>query len=571
MGPGASPGSQDEDPAAKRQKLGSLDSLGLDFAALQRTGLLGGDDEEAERSAAKAALQSTFSSLQQDVKKDEPDKRPEEEENVGRKKKAENVDFGCDLPPDSIEIFDEYEWKYPDGVGAGTSEEPWSTFDLADAGLTPSIVSVMRKAGFDAPTPIQAETWPILSAGRDLIGVAKTGSGKTLAFLLPCFAQLLKDGLRARTEGSLPVQMTKSAALAGAYSPEVLVLAPSRELADQIECEAKKFTPATGIKTLAVFGGTGTRSEQLGALRERPECVVATLGRLCDFLDCESEWFGVKTVKFLILDEADALLGENLSDNIRNITTDVETVGRQTMLFSATFDDEVRKLASWILKYPVEVRVGMRDPLKANSAVDQQIMIVKDDVDKEGALKNLIRKQYSQSVDNQGKLLIFASDHCECDFLMKKITAQLVGAKVDTLHGNKTQDARENAIAAFRSGEIPVLIATSVAGRGLDVKDVKLVINYDPPEDALDYVHRIGRTGRAGNKGTAITLLRKGPDGKAMIYITHVMRRTGKNVPKDLIDALKQRRGRDMTDAAEALKGICGQVNVVRGWQGNRA
>merc|ERR1711988_1113349 len=119
-------------------------------------------------------------------------------------------------------------------------------------------------------------------------------------------------------------------------------------------------------------------------------------------------------------------------------------------------------------------------------------------------------------------------------------------------------DDRENAIAAFRSGEIPVLIATSIAGRGLDVKDVKLVVNYDPPEDALDYVHRIGRTGRAGRKGTAITLLRKGPDSRAMIYITHVLRRTGKTVPKDLIDALKQRRGRDMSAAAEALKGLAG-------------
>jgi len=140
---------------------------------------------------------------------------------------------------------------------------------------------------------------------------------------------------------------------------------------------------------------------------------------------------------------------------------------------------------------------------------------------------------------------------------------------VETLHANKKQVDREKAITAFRNGEIPVLIATNIAGRGLDIKDVKLVVNYDPPEDGQDYVHRIGRTGRAGNKGTAITILRKGPDGRAMIYITHVMKRTGKTVPKELIDALKQRRGRDMSMAAEALKGLVHFENIQRGWQGN--
>merc|ERR1719313_2921471 len=162
------------------------------------------------------------------------------------------------------------------------------------------------------------------------------------------------------------------------------------------------------------------------------------------------------------------------------------------MMFSATFDEEVRTLASWILKTPVEVRVGMKDPFKANKDVDQQIMIVKDDHDKEGALKNLIRKRYNPSNPNPGKILIFAEDDIECDMLKTKITTTLKGAIVDTLHANKKQDERENAIARFRSGECPVLIATNVAGRGLDVKDVQCVINYDPPEDGLDYVHRIG-------------------------------------------------------------------------------
>merc|ERR1719359_1196849 len=149
------------------------------------------------------------------------------------------------------------------------------------------------------------------------------------------------------------------------------------------------------------------------------------------------------------------------------------------MMFTATFDDDARSLASWILKEPVEVRVGMRDPLRANKDVEQQVMIVKDDVDKDGALKNLIRKMYNPNSSNPGKVLIFAFDPLECDMLQKKITTTLLGAKVETLHANRPQDARENAINSFRSGDVPVLIATGLAGRGLDIKDVKLVVNYD--------------------------------------------------------------------------------------------
>jgi len=142
----------------------------------------------------------------------------------------------------------------------------------------------------------------------------------------------------------------------------------------------------------------------------------------------------------------------------------------------------------------------------------------------------------------------------------------LNGANIEVLHGNKKQADREKAMINFRSGESPMMVATNVAGRGLDIKDITYVINYDPPEDGQDYVHRIGRTGRAGRKGTAVTLLRKGPDGKAMIYICQVMRRTGKEVPKELVEALKQRRGRDMTAASEALEGITNQEQVTRSW-----
>jgi len=544
-----------EEPGEKRPR-----AEPLDFEALQRAGYSAGLSEEAERNAAAASLRSTFAALQQAAQGQRPEDAAAEAAAREPTEAPELLERGCELPPEAAELYDE--------AGGSSAPAPWLTFQEAEAGLRPELVAVMREAGFRAPMPIQAYTWPILAAGRDLIGVAKTGSGKTLAFLLPFFAQLLKEGLRTKTEssGDLPIQMQKQAAGPGAYSPEILVLAPSRELAVQIETEARRFTEPVGIATLACYGGEGLRRQQLGRLRERPECVVGTVGRLNDFLDNEKHWFGVKGVRFLVLDEADHMLGEGLGAPIRKITSDVETPRRQTALFSATFADDVSDLASWILKRPVEVRVGLKDPLKANRDVDQRVIIVKDDVDKEGALKGLLRRHYAAGAVQPGKVLIFVSEPEECDALAKKMKVALSGANIETLHGNRKQSERAKAMSSFRSGEAPMLVATNVAGRGLDVKDISLVVNYSPPDDGQDYVHRIGRTGRAGEKGVAVTLLRKGPDGRAMIFITQVMRRTGLAVPQDLIEALKQRRGRDMSLAAEVLQGLCSFEKVDRNW-----
>ncbi|CAE8684975.1 unnamed protein product [Polarella glacialis] len=331
----------------------------------------------------------------------------------------------------------------------------------------------MRDAGFTEPTPVQAQTWPILSSGRDLIGVARTGSGKTLAFLLPAFAKLLSEGLRSKTgttsgvhsssDSALPVQMQKVAAGPGAYySPEILVLAPSRELAAQIEAEAKRFTAATGIVTLACYGGDGLRREQLGRLRERPECIVGTVGRIVDFIENEKHWFGIKTVRWLVMDEADAMIGDGADANLRKITSDVDTPHRQTMMFSATFLDDVRDLATWVSRNPVEVRVGMKDPLRANPDVDQQVIICKDDFDKDGALKSMLRKQYGSNARTPGKVLIFCADPDECDTVAKKIKAALNGANIEVLHGNKKQADREKAMINFRSGASPMMVAVNL-------------------------------------------------------------------------------------------------------------
>jgi len=547
-------------------------ALSVDFEALRRVGY-GAEAEAQEAAAVQASLKQTFSVLQHKVEEEEARLKKQKLKESSNDNTAQDKSLGCEEPPESIEVFDELQASRT-GVDGEDPWAPWTSLEAAEDGLTKTLVDAMRGAGFTEPTPIQAQAWPILCSGRDLIGVARTGSGKTLAFLLPCFSRLLKEGLRSRMgtgtgpndDSSLPVQMQKQAAGPGAYSPEVLILAPSRELAAQIETEARRFTASTGIVTLACYGGEGTRRETLGRLRERPECVVGTVGRLIDFIENEKHWFGVRNVRFLILDEADAMIGEGLDANIRKITCDVETPRRQTMLFSATFADDVSDLATWISRHAVEVRVGMKDPLRANRDVKQEVIIVKDEFDKEGALKSTLRKVYSAHNKSPGKVLIFAFDHDECDSLAKKVKAALNGVPVETLHGYKKQAERETAMQRFRNGDSWIMVATSIAGRGLDIKDITLVINFDPPEDGQDYVHRIGRTGRAGRKGNAITLLRKGPDGHAMIFITQVMRRTGLDVPQDLIEALKQRRGRDMSLAAEVLMGITNQQKLERSW-----
>jgi len=520
-----------KDPPAHTQPL-----LLLDPERLTAGGTL-----QDERAAVQRAFQNSFQALQKNAFKEDkpPGRGPECDTRITEELSPteEPEQLSCEKPPDNIEVGDETGAPVP---------EPWTTWEEAEDGITKELLKPLRSAGFAKPTSIQAQAWPILRSGRDLIGVAKTGSGKTLAFLLPCFAQILKDGLRATEETTgglrLPVSMLKQAAGAGAYSPEVLVLAPSRELAHQIELEAQKFTASAGIRTAACYGGA-TRSVQLGAIRARPECIVATPGRLNDFIETEEHWFGISNVRFLILDEADRMLDEGFEPQIRSITHDVSPK-RQTMMFSATWPESVRNLADFVLRSPVEVRVGQDDFLKANPDVDQRVMFCQDDSDKEGLLKSMLRKHYSKGAKDPGKVLVFVGDHFACDRLKKGISMSMRECNVDALHASRSQVDREKALDAFRSGDVPVLVATNVAGRGLDVKGVKLVINFDAPEGPEDYVHRIGRTGRAGESGVAISLLTV-RDGKAMAYICQVMRRTGLEIPKDLLLALERRRGRD--------------------------
>lgn len=383
-------------------------------------------------------------------------------------------------------------------VGSGQIPPAWKRWD--EVRLPQHIVDAMMQSGFPGPTVIQSHSWPILATGRDFIGIAKTGSGKTLGFLLPGFARMLTE----RPTGS----------------PTMLVMAPTRELACQIDADAKKFGGPAGVTTALAYGGA-PKGPQLADLRRKPHILTGTPGRLNDFI--EGGYISLHGVQFLILDEADRMLDMGFEPQIRKVIAQIPS-NRQTMMFTATWPKEVRRMATDFFRDPIEVRVGNADELQANPDIDQQVVICRDGRDKERQLLDNLRSA-------TGQVLIFTATKRMCDQLARSL--ERMGVKCEAIHGDRDQRERDAALGAFKSGASRVLVATDVAARGLDVKSVTLVINFDPASNAEDYVHRIGRTGRAGNKGRAVTLLTQA-DARAASQIAQVMTRTGKQLPEDL-------------------------------------
>lgn len=337
-------------------------------------------------------------------------------------------------------------------------------------------------------------------AGRDVIGIAKTGSGKTLGFLLPAFARCLTE----RISGS----------------PIMLVMAPTRELAVQIDADAKRFAGSAGVLTALAYGGA-PKGPQLADLRRRPQLLTGTPGRLNDFI--EGRMINLGDVKFLVLDEADRMLDMGFEPQIRKVIANVPT-RRQTMMFTATWPKEVRRMAQDFFQDPVEIRIGNADELQANADIEQKVIICSTMRDKETQLCNTLRNA-------DGQVIIFTKTKKMCDQLSRSLDR--MGVKCEAIHGDRDQRERDIALNSFKSGQARILVATDVAARGLDVKSITVVVNFDPAGNAEDYVHRIGRTGRAGRKGLAVTLLT--PDeSRPASQIAEVMRKTGKPIPPDL-------------------------------------
>jgi len=354
--------------------------------------------------------------------------------------------------------------------------KPLQTF--AELGFPDTIMKIC--SGFSNPTPIQAQCWPVLASGRDIIGIAETGSGKTLAFSIPALAHLKH---RVETEGR-----------SKAGFPKMLIVSPTRELAMQSQEVLEAAGSSCGVRSVCVYGGV-PKWTQKEALKKGVEVVVATPGRLIDLINegvCD-----LSQVSYLVLDEADRMLDQGFERDIRAIIGQTHT-SRQTALFSATWPDSVRELAHSFLTRPIKVTIGS-DDLAAGTRIKQIVEVVEDRA-REGKLTQLLKKYHS---DRKNRILIFVLYKKEAARIETSLSNK--GWRVGSIHGDKSQEGRTQAVEQFKSGVVPLLVATDVAARGLDIPGVDYVINYSFPLTIEDYVHRIGRTGRAGRDGTAHT------------------------------------------------------------------
>ncbi|KAJ3090847.1 RNA-dependent ATPase [Physocladia obscura] len=366
---------------------------------------------------------------------------------------------------------------------------------------------------FPKPTFIQSVTWPPILTGRDLVGIAATGSGKTIAFGIPAMLYIMNKLASTKVSGSPKRKI------------QALVMSPTRELAMQIQDTFEKFSKASGLTSICLYGGA-SKYDQKQLLRSGPDIVVATPGRLMDFMG-ESEC-DLTDVGFFVLDEADRMLDLGFEPNIKEIAAAIKNKERQTVMFSATWPQSVMNLSKKYLKNPVHITVGSKD-LSANVDIEQRVEVLVDNRAKENRLISLLR-DYHKSRKN--RIMIFA--------LYKKEAARLeqfvrgLGYNANAIHGDLTQDKRSAAIATFKDGSCPLLIATDVAARGIDIPNVEYVINYTYPLTTEDYCHRIGRTGRAGNKGIAhtfFTALDKAHSGA----LINVLKQANQKVPDDLM------------------------------------
>ncbi|KAF5957452.1 hypothetical protein HYC85_004677 [Camellia sinensis] len=364
-------------------------------------------------------------------------------------------------------------------------------------------LEVIARLGFVEPTPIQSQGWPMALKGRDLIGIAETGSGKTLAYLIPALVHVSAQPPLVKGEG-----------------PIVLVLAPTRELAVQIQEETVKFGSRANIRTTCIYGGA-PKGPQIRDLQRGVEIVIATPGRLIDML--EAQHTNLKRVTYLVLDEADRMLDMGFEPQIRKIVAQIRP-DRQTLYWSATWPKEVETLARQFLRNPYKVIIGS-PYLKANQSINQVVEVVTE-VEKYNRLIRLLKE-----VMDGNRILIFMETKKGCDQVTRQL--RMDGWPALSIHGDKNQAERDWVLAEFKSGRSLIMTATDVAARGLDVKDIKCVVNYDFPSSLEDYVHRIGRTGRAGAKGMAFTFFTHS-NAKFARDLIKILQEAGQIVPPTL-------------------------------------
>uniref|UniRef100_A0A674BJG7 RNA helicase n=1 Tax=Salmo trutta TaxID=8032 RepID=A0A674BJG7_SALTR len=358
--------------------------------------------------------------------------------------------------------------------------KPVSSFSQAH--FPQYVMDVLIQQNFKEPTAIQAQGFPLALSGRDMVGIAQTGSGKTLSYLLPAIVHINHQPYLERGDG-----------------PICLVLAPTRELAQQVQQVAHEYGKSSRIKSTCVYGGA-PKGPQIRDLERGVEICIATPGRLIDFLEAGKT--NLRRCTYLVLDEADRMLDMGFEPQIRKIVDQIRP-DRQTLMWSATWPKDVRQLAEDFLKDYVQINVGALE-LSANHNI-LQIVDVCTEREKDNKLLQLMEEIMAEK---ENKTIIFVETKKRCDDLTRRMRRD--GWPAMCIHGDKTQPERDWVLTEFRSGKAPILIATDVASRGLDVEDVKFVINYDYPNSSEDYIHRIGRTARSTNKGTAYTFFTPG-------------------------------------------------------------
>ncbi|KAF2255721.1 P-loop containing nucleoside triphosphate hydrolase protein [Trematosphaeria pertusa] len=400
-----------------------------------------------------------------------------------------------------------------DGIKVKPDNVPRPVTKWAQMGLLQQTMNAFAKVRYDRPTPIQAQAIPIAESGRDLIGVAKTGSGKTLAFGIPMIRHIFAQRRLKAADG-----------------PIGLILAPTRELSLQIVNELKPFLKASNLNIACAYGGAPI-SEQIAMLkRGNIHVLCATAGRLIDLLQSNSgRVLNFKRVTYVVLDEADRMFDMGFEPQVMKILGIIRP-DRQTILFSATFPKNMASLARKALTKPVEVIIGGRSVVAPE--VNQVVELVKPSY--EAKIKVLLREigtLFSQN-ENASVLVFVERQETAEDLLSKLIKSKYSG--VNTIHGAKDQTDRSEAINDFKRGVLPILIATSVAARGLDVPGLAMVFNFDCPTHLEDYVHRCGRTGRAGQKGTAITLIEQPGQERFAMHVAKALKQSGQEVPAAL-------------------------------------
>lgn len=370
-----------------------------------------------------------------------------------------------------------------------------SPLDFKDLGLAPELLKALTDSGYTTPTPIQAQAIPVALAGADLMAGAQTGTGKTAAFALPLLQKLLPHANNGASPAKHPVR--------------ALILTPTRELAIQVEESVKAYAKHTPLRSLVVYGGVDIRT-QTPHLKTGVEILVATPGRLLDHI--EQKTVQLNQVQILVLDEADRMLDMGFMPDLKRILA-LLPKQRQNLMFSATFSNEIKRLADDFLTKPQLIEVARSNA--TNDNVTQKVYQVAQS-DKEALLIQLLKAAEAKQV------IIFTKTKITASRLSRSLERE--GIAADAIHGDKTQQERIKALDAFKAGTCTALVATDVAARGLDITELPMVINYEIPSAPEDYVHRIGRTGRAGASGIAISFVSPEED-KYMVEIEKLIKR----------------------------------------------